>query len=82
MADLRNSNKRKSTHASLQENKKTRKSDFSSRNSASVQAELGPFIIAAVQSTMRTSLKVSGKILQNFKNAQKNVYFDSKTHLK
>ena len=33
-------------------------------------------------STMRTSLKVSGKNLQNFKNALKNVYFDSKTYLK
>ena len=36
MADLQNSNKRKSTHDSNQDKKKT-KSDFSSSNSASVQ---------------------------------------------
>ena len=76
MADLQNSNKRKSTHDSLQANKKTRKSDFSSSNSASVQdchaivenlienifqvkytIELGPYIIAAVQSNDSTRVQ-------------------------
>ena len=75
MADLQNSNKRKSTHDSNQDKKKT-KSDFSSSNSASVQdchaivenlienifqvkytIELGPYIIAAVQSNDSTRVQ-------------------------